>query len=153
MGTSTWKSADTDVRGPQLVAQRRAQPSRYVSPLLATLAVVALFSAAVFPARAAGDAAAGKKLYDMRCLGCHGDTKTKGTQAPSLVGVIGRQAGSTSDGTTSRALSESGIIWTEASLNTFLINPGSTVHGSIMPIGVKGEQEREDLIAYIKSMR
>ena len=106
----------------------------------------------VAPARAAGDAPAGKKLYDKSCRGCHGDAKTQGT-APTLVGIVGRQAGTSSTGATSRALSESGIVWDEASMQAYLASPGDKVHGTIMPIGVQRAADRDDLIAYLKSLR
>lgn len=104
-------------------------------------------------ALAQGDVAAGKALYNRRCLGCHGDANKPNTQGPSLIGVVGRQAGTAGGGTTSRALSESGIVWNEAALQQFLASPGDKVHGTIMPIGTERPQDRNDLIAYLKTMR
>jgi len=104
-------------------------------------------------ALAQGDAAAGKALYDRRCLGCHGDATKRNTQGPNLVGVVGRKAGTAGGGVTSRALTESGIVWNEATLQEFLAAPGDKVHGTIMPVGTERPQDRDDLIAYLKTMR
>jgi cytochrome c len=104
------------------------------------------------PAQAEGNAVVGKTLYERRCLGCHGDANTPNAQGPTLVGVVGRKAG-TVGGATSRALSESGLVWDEATLQQFLAAPGDKVHGTIMPVGAARPQDREDLIAYLKSLR
>jgi cytochrome c2 len=105
------------------------------------------------PAQAEGNAAIGRTLYERRCLGCHGDANTPNAQGPSLVGVVGRKAGSSGGGATSRALSESGIVWDEAALRDYLAAPGDKVHGTIMPVGTRRPQDREDLIAYLKTLQ
>jgi cytochrome c2 len=131
-----------------------AVPGRHRARVLAAgLLGTGLMLSFALPASAGGDPAAGRKLYEMRCLSCHGDAKTKGTLGPSLIGIIGRKAGTGPDGTISRPLSESRITWDEASLDTYLAAPSEKVHGTIMPVGVNNPQERQDLIAYIKSMR
>jgi cytochrome c2 len=116
-------------------------------------AVVAGSLLAPGPAQAEGNAAIGRTLYERRCLGCHGDANTPNAQGPSLVGVVGRKAGSSGGGATSRALAESGIVWDEATLKQYLAAPGDKVHGTIMPVGTQRPQDREDLIAYLKSLR
>jgi cytochrome c len=100
-----------------------------------------------------GDAAAGRKLYQNKCLSCHGDANAKGTLGPSLAGIIGRKASDTGQGASSRAMSEADFVWTETVLDEYLAAPSEKVHGTIMPIGVARPQDRADLIAYIKSMR
>jgi cytochrome c len=114
--------------------------------------VACLLLGTTVSAAAAGDAKAGRKLYEDKCLSCHGDAKTEGTLGPSLIGIIGRKAG-TGGGAQSRAMSESNITWDEATLKEYLAAPSEKVHGTIMPIGVPRAQDRDDLIAYIKSMR
>ena len=124
------------------------------SPALTRLLGALLLAGLISPsaALAAGNAAAGKTLYDRRCVGCHGDAKRAAAQGPTLVGVFGRKAG-TVGGTTSRALAESGIVWDDASLQKYLASPEDKVHGSIMPIGTERAQDRDDLIAYLKTLR
>lgn len=109
--------------------------------------------AGIATAYAQGDVAAGRRLYQNQCLSCHGDARIKGTIGPSLVGIIGRKASETAQGTLSRAMSEAEFTWDEKTLNEFLAAPSQKVHGTIMPIGVKRPQDRDDLIAYIKSMQ
>ena len=118
--------------------------------LLGALLLAGLISP--LAAHAQGDAAAGKTLYDRRCVGCHGDAKRAATQGPTLVGLLGRKAG-TVGGTTSRALTESGIVWSDATLEQYLASPGDKVHGTIMPVGTQRAQDRGDLIAYLKTLR
>ena len=117
------------------------------------LCVASLLLSVAMAARADGDAAAGRKIYQNKCLSCHGDAKTKGTLGPSLVGIIGRHASDPAEGMTSRAMSEANFVWTEAVLDEYLAGPSNKVHGTIMPIGISNAQDRADLIAYIKTLR
>jgi cytochrome c len=105
------------------------------------------------PVRAAGDAAAGKKVYAARCLGCHGDLKTASTFGPNLSGIVGRQAGTGESGVHSRALVESGITWDEASLRKFLAAPTKQVPGTNMPVDVPDPQQIDDVVAYLRTLR
>jgi cytochrome c len=130
------------------LSRRRAGP-----PVAIGLCVAGLLVGVALTAHAEGDAAAGRKLYQNKCLSCHGDAKTKGTLGPSLAGIIGRQASEAGQGTTSRAMSEADFVWTETALDEYLAAPSSKVHGTIMPIGISRAQDRDDLIAYIKTMR
>jgi len=114
------------------------------------LALIGLFSVA---ALAAGDAAAGKRLYQTRCLGCHGGDGTAPTLGPSLVGIIGRKAGTGESGVHSRALVDSDITWNASSLRKFLATPTKQVPGTIMPTGVPNAQEIDDLVAYLQTLR
>ena len=115
-----------------------------------SFALIGLFSVAVL---AAGDAAAGKRVYDLRCLGCHGGDGTAPTLGPSLVGIIGRKAGTEQTGVHSRAMVDSDITWSASSLRKFLAAPTKQVPGTIMPTGVPNAQEIDDLVAYLQTLR
>jgi cytochrome c len=129
-------------------------PGRGVGRAVAACVCAAgLLAGIAAPAYAEGDAAAGRRLYQNQCLGCHGDAKTKGTLGPTLVGIMGRKASDMAQGTLSRAMSEADFTWDEKTLDEFLAAPSQKVHGTIMPIGVTRPQDRDNLIAYIKSMR
>lgn len=114
---------------------------------------LALLAGLAGPALAQGDAAAGKKLYASTCLGCHGDAKTAPTTGPKLTGLIGRKAGTGASGVISRANTESPIVWSDKTLDQYLAAPSTTIHGTIMPIGVNNPKDRADLIAYLKTLK
>ena len=118
--------------------------------MVAFLLSVAVNVATNSPALAAGDVASGKRLYDTRCLGCHGDGSSAATLGPSLVGIIGRKAGTGESGVHSRALTESKIRWDETSLRWFLAAP---IAGTTMAASVEDPQDIDNLIAYLKTLR
>jgi len=111
---------------------------------LLVAAVLAPFSAAW-----AADPIEGKRLYEMRCLGCHGDDHRAGTIGPSLTGIFGRKAASGEGGVHSRVLIESGIRWDDASLRKFLAAPMKELPGTNMPVAVPNPQQLDDLLAYL----
>lgn len=79
-----------------------------------------------------GDVTAGRDIFDGQCGACHaleGDNKT--AAAPSLGGVIGRGAGSTTF-KYSNAMKKSGIVWSDKHLFMFLKNPTKYVTGTKM---------------------
>ena len=102
---------------------------------------------------ATGDAQAGRKIFQARCVGCHGDAPGGSALGPSLVGIIGRKAGSGDSGVHSRALSETDITWTESSLRKYLLAPSAQVPGGNMPVVVLDPGELDDLLAYLKSLK
>jgi cytochrome c len=53
----------------------------------------------------------------------------------------------------SRNLYEAGIVWDEKSLQRYLASPSDAVHGTIMPISVHNPRERDDIIAYLKTLQ
>ena len=102
---------------------------------------------------AAGDAQTGKKIFERRCSGCHADTHGGSALGPSLVGIVGRKAGSGNTGVHSRALSETDITWTESSLRKYLAAPATQVPGGNMPVVVLDPGELDDVLAYLKSLK
>lgn len=116
--------------------------------LFISLAVGLVFSAAA--ARAAGDAANGEKVF-AKCKACHTVEAGKNKIGPSLHGVIGRKAGSLEGYKYSDAMKESGITWDAASLHAYLAAPKKEVPGGkMMFVGLPDEQDRQDVIAYLK---
>lgn len=112
--------------------------------------VLALLFAA--PAHAqSGDATKGKAVFEERCAMCHGEGGDG--QAPNLLGVMGRRAGSTAGYPFSAALKASGITWTADSLDKFLADPGADVPGTAMRAKVEDPAARRDLIAYLASLK
>ncbi len=123
----------------------------YVS-VLAALAMSGLMSGSQ-SAFAEGDAARGRTLYLRTCFGCHGDKETVQNVGPSLVGVLGRRAGTVGGSVYSRSLYQADIVWDEKSLQRYLASPTDVVHGTIMPISVYDPRERDDIIAYLKTLQ
>jgi cytochrome c len=114
-----------------------------------------LFLAALQAAALAAESTSpGRKLFESRCASCHeGAPPSTATLGPSLVGIVGRKAGSGSSGVHSRALSESGIVWSRGSLGRYLSDPGRAVPGTIMPMRVSDPKELEDLLDYLETLR
>lgn len=121
------------------------------------LAVAAVMVVAGLPgwqrAWADGDPVRGQKLYRTWCAGCHGDKETVQSVGPPLVGLLGRRAGTVEGSLYSRNLYAANIVWDEASLQRYLAAPTDEVHGTIMPIGVHDPRERDDVIAFLKTLR
>ena len=88
-----------------------------------------------------------------RCAACHSGRGSTDI-GPSLAGVFGRKAGSLEDFRYSRALSRSGIVWDEKSLDGFLKSPDQFIPGTRMPFeGIATDTERAAVVQYLKSLR
>lgn len=116
--------------------------------LILSIATVSITSLAA--AADAGDPVRGQQLFS-RCSGCH-SVQSENKSGPSLNGVVGREAASVEGYRYSTALSDSGITWTEDALDNYLAGPAKAVRGTRMTIGVSREQDRADIIAYLKSL-
>jgi cytochrome c len=100
----------------------------------------------------AADAAHGEHVF-AKCSPCHAKNNTAGL-GPGLLGVVGRQAGSTPGFRYSRAMKTSNIVWDDKSLDAFITAPQKALPGTTMPFsGLPDEQERVDLIAYLETLK
>jgi cytochrome c len=102
-------------------------------------------------ANAEGDAAAGEKVF-AHCAPCHSTKPGENKLGPSLAGVFGRKAGTEPNFSYSPALKGQDITWDEASLNEWLQGPGKFVKGTKMIYSVPDEKDRQDVIAYLKTL-
>jgi cytochrome c len=106
------------------------------------------------PALADGDALAGEKVFK-KCMACHTVTDKTNKVGPHLVGVVGRKAAVVEGYSYSDSMNEygaTGAVWDEEALDAYLENPKATVLKTKMVFaGLKKEDEREDLIAFLKS--
>jgi cytochrome c len=103
-------------------------------------------------AASAQDATAGKAVFT-QCTACHAyKPGAVGVAAPNLYGVVGRKAASTQF-SYSAALKASKLTWDKATLNTFLKAPGKLVPGTRMVIAVTNDTQRENLIAYLATLK
>ena len=119
--------------------------------------LIAVCAAAVIAATASfaqADVAAGKKVFK-KCKACH--TVNKGGKkriGPNLFGIVGRKAGMSEGFKYSKAMKNSGIMWDDANLDGFIKKPRKFMKGTKMSFGgIKKEQQRKDLIAYLKTLK
>jgi cytochrome c len=122
-----------------------------IIPVLAIAAAMgALFVAS--SARAAADATTGQQVF-ARCAACHSTAPGDNKIGPSLAGVFGRKSGSEPGYSYSPALKAASITWDEHSLDQFLANPAADVHGTKMFINVPNAADRQNVIAYLKTLK
>jgi cytochrome c len=114
------------------------------------MAVLAVCSSTSF---AAGDAAAGQQVFASRCGVCHATEPGVKKFGPSLAGVFGRKSGSEADFDYSSALKAAAITWDEKTLDQFIENPTADVRGTKMPVGLPGNDDRQNVIAYLKTLK
>lgn len=120
--------------------------------LIALAAAGAIFSH-VGSAGAAGDPEAGKKVFN-KCVACHAIEPGKNKVGPSIFGVYGRKAGMDPTYKYSDAMKNSGLVWDEATLNTYLEKPQEIVKGSKMTfVGLKDPADRANVIAYMQTLK
>lgn len=72
-------------------------------------------------------------------------------QGPNLGGIFGRSTGSAEGYSYSKANKDKNIVWSEETLYEYLLNPKKYIPGTKMVFaGLKKEQDRADIIAYLK---
>jgi len=115
--------------------------------------VAALLLAASANAAVAGDAVAGKKLFKLQCATCHSAAEGKNAVGPSLFNVVGRKAGTVPGFVYSETNRNSGLVWDEATLDTYVSKPKSVVGRNKMTFaGVKNATDRANVIAYLETL-
>jgi cytochrome c len=95
----------------------------------------------------------GERQFLRKCSVCHTLTPDGARRAgPTLHDLFGRSAGSVAGYAYSTALAESGIVWSEATIDRlFDIGPNHYTPGSKMPMQrIASPQDRADLIAFLR---
>ncbi|HET6522080.1 MAG TPA: cytochrome c family protein [Geminicoccaceae bacterium] len=101
-------------------------------------------------AAAEGDPAKGERLF-VRCKACHVVDATTNRVGPHLVGLFGRHAGEVEGFNYSDAMKNADIVWDEETIDAYLADPRGYIAGNKMAFpGLKKEEERADVIAYLK---
>jgi cytochrome c2 len=105
-----------------------------------------------FPVQAQ-DAVAGRAVFQQQCGICHAAVSGQNAAGPSLFGIVNRKAGAVEGFSYSLANKSSGMVWTMAALDLYLLSPHDAVPDTIMPYGgLKDGQKRADLIAYLATL-
>jgi cytochrome c len=120
-----------------------------------SVALAGLVLAGLAQQASAQDAANGERIF-ARCAVCHGIGDTTKPLGPNLNNVIGRTAGTLEEFAArySPAMKEAGaggIVWSEETIAEYITDPRAFIPGNRMAFpGLRDEQERADVIAYIK---
>ena len=116
----------------------------------------AMLMAPIAVANAAdGDAAKGEKVFK-KCKACHVADEEKNKVGPHLVNIVGRAAGSVEGYKYSKGMqakAEEGLVWDETNIDAYLTKPKDFIPKTKMAFpGLKKEDQRADVIAYLKSV-
>ena len=101
---------------------------------------------------------AGRRAFGP-CAVCHSVKDPASGAAPRLVGpnlwgVVGRRAGGSDDFVYSKAMTASGVVWTDQTLDAYIAAPSDFIRGNRMAFaGIDDPDERAAIIAYLKSRR
>ncbi|KAA5606556.1 c-type cytochrome [Roseospira marina] len=110
-------------------------------------ALIIVCSSTAISARA--QQSSGEQQFQRRCASCHSMEPDQNRAGPHLSGIVGRRAGAVEDANYSDALRESGIVWDEEALNSFLSNPRDMVPGSRMTFRVADAEDRQAIVEYL----
>jgi cytochrome c len=112
------------------------------------VAALLLYAALLRSVHAEGDARRGEQLYESRCIACHSlDANRVG---PQHRGVYGRKVGAVPDFPYSAALAASTIVWSDTTLNRWLMDPEALIPGQRMNVRVLSADDRADIIAFLR---
>jgi len=109
--------------------------------------LIIYLSVAAANANSDKDVKAGKQIY-IQCTGCHAPDYNR--TGPKHCGIKGRTAGGVKNFNYTKAMKNSGIIWTRETLNQFLISPFKMIPKTSMGFaGIPSEKDRQQLITYM----
>ena len=118
-----------------------------------TLVVLATIPIGYSTGWAAGDPAAGEKVFASHCAACHATTPGDNKIGPSLAGIVGSKSGTVPGFNFSAGMKNADITWDDAELDKFLANPTGDVHGTKMFVNLPGETDRQNVIAYLHTLK
>jgi cytochrome c len=120
---------------------------------ISMLAMTTLIAAGSASAKDAHEIEEGQKIFKRVCFTCHTTDAGKNKIGPSLHGVIGRKAGTAPGFAYSTAMKDSNVTWDDQALDKYLADPKKFIPGNKMAYaGVKKEDERKEVIAYLESL-
>ena len=93
-------------------------------------------------------------MFATECAECHSVREGKDKKGPSLFAIVGAKAARREGFAYSAALSSAGITWTPEVLSNYIEAPKKLVPGGKMKYdGLADARQREDLVAYLASVR
>ncbi|MEW6119781.1 MAG: c-type cytochrome [Pseudomonadota bacterium] len=110
-----------------------------------------ILAALAASAYADGDAQRGQVEWSARCATCHAINADR--VGPRHGGVFGRRAGSVPGFNYSPALKAAGHTWDAVTLDRWLTDPEKFVPGQRMFVKVPEARERQDIIAYLRTLK
>jgi cytochrome c len=131
---------------------QRAIPIFPTTSAFAAACAIASLALGSRPILAAGDPGAGQQIF-AECSGCHATAPGVNKIGPSLAGVVGRQSGTVAGYNYSSAMKDADITWDDDTLDKFLASPAGFVHGTKMFISVPSSTDRENVIAYLATLK
>jgi cytochrome c len=123
---------------------------RYPTKASLVLAQILVSSSA---ALGAGDADIGKTVFAAHCAVCHATEAGQNKIGPSLAGIVGSKSGSVPGFDFSAAMKDANVTWDDADLDKYLANPTGFVHGTKMFINLPSETDRQNVIAYLSTLK
>ena len=132
----------------------RSKILKNITPFGFAIVGILIAAGSIDLAHADGDAQAGEAVFKKTCAVCHTTEAGKNKIGPSLHGVVGRHSASLTDYQYSDAMKKADKTWDAATLDTYLTNPRGLVPGTKMIfLGLKSEQDRQNVIAYLASQK
>ena len=124
-------------------------------PVLLLAALAALWpSVLIVPAVAAGDPAAGRQVFQTRCMICHSPVAGRNMVGPTLFGIVGSKSAEVPNYNFSPVLRGLNVTWDDATLDRWLTNPRAMAPGTKMSFtGIPDAQQRANLIAYLATLK
>jgi cytochrome c2 len=148
------RQGNTGYDYPQLCADAAGTRKRTDRMTFRTFTMALALIAVPMAALADGDAEKGEKVF-RKCKACHVVDSDANRVGPSLQNIVGRTAGTVEGFKYSpamKAAGEGGLTWTEENIDKYMADPKGFVEKNKMAfVGLKKEDERADVIAYLKT--
>lgn len=122
------------------IARRRLQPAWFVA-----IAIVPSQQLAANPQE-------GRQYFSANCAACHSTSSGENRTGPSLARIFGRKSGTAPNFNYSPGLKAANITWSADSLDRWLRRPTNDVHTTSMMISVRSRTDRQNLIAYLRTL-